>query len=139
MWAARPLIISAAVMLRLSSLLRHLRRPRGHPRWVTTGRKLLSSPARQRRPCLARGSSSAAASATATAADVTLYTAKSSFPAFNGWKLTILLEELQLAGALSFAVRELDLDALEHKQEWCVVVTDAMKGRQQAAGTTHDC
>jgi|EP01044_Picomonas_judraskeda_P000337 GSH-dependent disulfide-bond oxidoreductase len=59
------------------------------------------------------------AGAGSNGADVTLYTARSAFPAFNGWKLTILLEEMVLAGALrSFAVKELNLDALEHKEEW---------------------
>ena len=53
---------------------------------------------------------------------MTLYSAKSSFPAFNGWKLTILLEELKAAGKLEegFQVRELDLDAMEHKSDWPV-------------------
>ena len=38
---------------------------------------------------------------------------------WQGWKLTILLEEMVLAGALrSFAVKELNLDALEHKEPW---------------------
>jgi GST-like protein len=37
----------------------------------------------------------------------------------QGWKLTILLEEMVLAGALrSFTVKELNLDALEHKEAW---------------------
>ena len=37
----------------------------------------------------------------------------------QGWKLTILLEEMVLAGSLlSFAVKEMNLDALEHKEEW---------------------
>ena len=83
-------------MLRLSSLSRHLR-----PSHRACGLATVAS-------------NSGAAAAT----DVTLYTAKSTFPAFNGWKLTILLEELRLAGALSFSVRELDLDALEHKEQW---------------------
>eukprot|EP01045_Picozoa_sp_COSAG04_P016112 COSAG04_NODE_1319_length_7241_cov_4.970176_6_plen_111_part_00 len=57
------------------------------------------------------------AAATGEAVDVTLFTAKSTFPAFNGWKITILLEELASTGALaSFTVRELDLDGMEHKQ-----------------------
>eukprot|EP00746_Dinoflagellata_sp_MGD_P090928 gnl/MRDRNA2_/MRDRNA2_35957_c0_seq1.p1 gnl/MRDRNA2_/MRDRNA2_35957_c0~~gnl/MRDRNA2_/MRDRNA2_35957_c0_seq1.p1 ORF type:complete len:324 (-),score=57.42 gnl/MRDRNA2_/MRDRNA2_35957_c0_seq1:108-1079(-) len=51
---------------------------------------------------------------------VTLFTAKSVFPAFNGWKLTITLEELREAGLIpeGFTVRELNLEALEHKQPW---------------------
>jgi GST-like protein len=67
----------------------------------------------------ARAFASQTSQSTAQANDVTLYSAKSTFPAFNGWKLTILLEEMKEAGALqSFTVRELDLDALEHKSDW---------------------
>lgn len=53
--------------------------------------------------------------------NVTLFTARSAFPAFNGWKMTILLEELSAAGKFGeagFKVRELDLDAREHKESW---------------------
>jgi GST-like protein len=77
-------------------------------------------PAQLLAPRLLRPLSTAAAAAAAdTPPEVTLYTARSTFPAFNGWKLTILLEEMVEAGALrSFSVRELDLDALEHKEPW---------------------
>jgi len=51
-------------------------------------------------------------------ADVVLYTARSSFPAFNGWKLTILLEELSIPYKISL----LDLDKREHKQEWFLAI-----------------
>lgn len=58
-------------------------------------------------------------SSSIVAPDVTLYTGLSTFPAFNGWKLTILLEELVECGAMAnFNVRELDLDAMEHKEDW---------------------
>jgi len=72
------------------------------------------SQARRALPSLpARG----VAAAAGDSVDVTLFTAKSTFPAFNGWKITILLEELASTGALaSFTVRELDLDGMEHKQ-----------------------
>ena len=64
-------------------------------------------------------SASTTSSSSGETVDVTLYSAKSTFPAFNGWKLTILLEEMKEAGAIqSFSVRELDLDAMEHKSNW---------------------
>lgn len=78
----------------------------------------LRAVARQLQAPAARPLGSSAAAAAATP-DITLYTARSTFPAFNGWKLTIMLEEMVLSGALgSFSVRELDLDALEHKEPW---------------------
>eukprot|EP01121_Diplochlamys_sp_Union-15-3_P020954 TRINITY_DN8344_c0_g1_i2.p1 TRINITY_DN8344_c0_g1~~TRINITY_DN8344_c0_g1_i2.p1 ORF type:complete len:166 (+),score=24.20 TRINITY_DN8344_c0_g1_i2:78-575(+) len=46
--------------------------------------------------------------------DITFYTAKSSFPAFNGWKISILLEEI----GCPYKVIALDLDQKEHKQDW---------------------
>lgn len=58
--------------------------------------------------CLCRGAAGDAAVARHAQPQVTLYTARSSFPAFNGWKITILLEELKASGALAeFAVRPL--------------------------------
>eukprot|EP00931_Biecheleriopsis_adriatica_P048201 TRINITY_DN27852_c0_g1_i1.p1 TRINITY_DN27852_c0_g1~~TRINITY_DN27852_c0_g1_i1.p1 ORF type:complete len:330 (+),score=77.97 TRINITY_DN27852_c0_g1_i1:48-992(+) len=51
---------------------------------------------------------------------ITLYTARSTYPALNGWKLTILLEELKELGRLpeGFEVVELDLGARQHKEAW---------------------
>mmetsp|Transcript_33152 Transcript_33152/g.61277 ORF Transcript_33152/g.61277 Transcript_33152/m.61277 type:complete len:293 (+) Transcript_33152:67-945(+) len=72
------------------------------------------------RPRLHR-SSWARCCSSVTHPSVTLFTARSTFPAFNGWKMTILLEELQEAGCFSgggFAVRELNLDRREHKESW---------------------
>ena len=91
---------------RLSAVLAHIR--------LRSAAPLALSPRRAVHP-LARGAASTPAAGEAV--DVTLFTAKSTFPAFNGWKITILLEELASCGALaSFKVRELDLDALEHKE-----------------------
>lgn len=73
------------------------------------------------RICRKSATTSQSARVTEEGPDVTLYTAKSTFPAFNGWKMTILLEELQAAGKFGsggFAVRELDLDRREHKEPW---------------------
>ena len=93
---------------RLSAVLAHIR--------LRSAAPLALSPRRAVHP-LARGAASTPAAAAGEAVDVTLFTAKSTFPAFNGWKITILLEELASSGALaSFKVRELDLDALEHKE-----------------------
>jgi len=51
---------------------------------------------------------------------ITLYTARSAYPALNGWKLTILLEELKelVRIAEGFEVVELDLGARQHKEAW---------------------
>lgn len=73
------------------------------------------------RASLTRCKAEVPASAASVEPSVTLFTARSAFPAFNGWKMTILLEELSAAGKFGdagFKVRELDLDAREHKEEW---------------------
>ena len=92
---------------RLSAVLAHVR--------LRSAAPLAPLPPGRALHPLARGV--AGTPAAAEAVDVTLFTAKSTFPAFNGWKITILLEELASTGALaSFTVRELDLDGMEHKQ-----------------------
>ena len=94
---------------RLSAVLAHIRLRSAAPLAPLSTRRALHP--------LARGAASTHAAAAGEAVDVTLFTAKSTFPAFNGWKITILLEELASTGALaSFTVRELDLDGMEHKQ-----------------------
>lgn len=49
---------------------------------------------------------------------------RSKFPAFNGWKLTITLEELKEAGKLpeGFTVEELDLESKQHKEPWFLAI-----------------
>ena len=94
---------------RLSAVLAHVR--------LRSAAPLAPLPPGRALHPLARGVAGTPAAAAGEAVDVTLFTAKSTFPAFNGWKITILLEELASTGALaSFTVRELDLDALEHKE-----------------------
>eukprot|EP00930_Biecheleria_cincta_P065900 TRINITY_DN51828_c0_g1_i1.p1 TRINITY_DN51828_c0_g1~~TRINITY_DN51828_c0_g1_i1.p1 ORF type:complete len:226 (+),score=16.58 TRINITY_DN51828_c0_g1_i1:98-775(+) len=75
---------------------------------------------RRHHTSVARRDSFSKAEATTSSRGVTLYTAKSDYPALNGWKLTITLEELREFGRIpeGFQVVELDLGAKEHKEPW---------------------
>merc|ERR1712086_159876 len=64
------------------------------------------------------GGSRATFCTSAPSVDYTFYTSKSAFPAFNGWKVAILLEELKQHSDVTFDVKQLDLQQLEHKQPW---------------------